>query len=103
MVLGLKVSEIPPFGGKKFNILTTLNIMCIVTSFGSLANGHPWRAALPLSLTTLMRRSISGTCSLLLVRLTTGPLGNDSIKGFNGSNSPSTSTSVTKKTRFLVC
>jgi hypothetical protein len=34
IVFGHKVSEIPPFGGKKFSVLTTLSTMCTVKTFG---------------------------------------------------------------------
>jgi hypothetical protein len=33
MVFGLRVSEIPPFVGKKLSILTALSTMCIIKSF----------------------------------------------------------------------
>ena len=44
-------------------------------------NGRLCREDLARSLTTRMRRSISGTCLLALVRLTLGPPGMDWIRG----------------------
>ena len=47
----------------------------IVISFGIRLNWILWRNARLISLTTRMRRSISGTCSFALVRFTLGPTG----------------------------
>jgi hypothetical protein len=46
--------------------------MWIVKSLGILSNGRLCRVARQRSFTTLMRRSISGTCSLVLARLKSG-------------------------------
>ena len=81
IVFGLTVSKIPPFGGKWFNSFTAMNTMCIVISFGIRLKGRLCRSDRDLSLTTLIRRSISGTCSLALVRLTRGPPVMDWIDG----------------------
>jgi hypothetical protein len=80
MVFGLKVSETPPFVGKKFSSLTAWNTIWIVRSFRSRWNGRLCRVTRHRSFTTLIRRSISGTCSLLLAKFTMGPPGMDSIK-----------------------
>ena len=45
MVLGLKIADTPPFGGKRFNIFTAANTTNTVTSFGVLENGKPCQVA----------------------------------------------------------
>ena len=57
-------------------------------------NGRPCLVAQHRSLTPRIRRSISGTCSFLLVRLTAGPPGSNSIMGLMASNSPSAATNI---------
>ena len=94
MVFGIKVLEIPPYVGKKFSIFAVWNTMCIVNSLGIRWNRSPCRSSQHLSFTTLVFRSISGTCSLALSRLIMGPPGSDTIRAWSGANSPSECTVV---------
>jgi hypothetical protein len=92
--LGTQSFRYSALGWKKIKSLTTLSIMWIVMILGIHSNGRLCRVARQRSFTTRIRRSISGTCSLELARLTTGPPGIDSIKGLRGANLPSACTTV---------
>jgi hypothetical protein len=105
IVFRLTVSEIPPLRGKWFNSFTAVNTMCIVISLCVQLKGRLCCNERDLSFTTLICLSISGTCSLALVRLTLGPLDMDWIRTCNGANSPSTSSVVmwNPRLRYNLC
>ena len=85
----LRLSDIPPFAGNKFSTLTEFRTMWVVRSFWILWNGRPRQVDLHRSFTTLIFRSISGTCSFYTARFTSWTPGRYSIKIFNSSNLPS--------------
>ena len=88
-ILGLNIPDMPDVVGKCVNILTAFSTMWITINFGILLKGRPCLMALALSLTTRMRRSILGTCSLAAAKFTLGPPGIASISVCRGANSPS--------------
>ena len=59
---GDNVSEIPPFGGKKFNNITEKITECTSINNGRILNGSVVSIPLTLSLTVQIILSISGTC-----------------------------------------
>jgi hypothetical protein len=81
----------------------SVSYMWIVKSFGIRSNGRLCRVAWQRSFTTLMRRSIPGTCSLVHARFKVGPAGMQLIKDLTGANSASASTmSDTEATMEIV-
>ena len=72
----------------------------IVISFVIQSNEILWRNARLLSLTTQIRRSISGTCLFALVRVTLGPAGIFWIRSLSAPNSPSACTVWMRKPRY---
>ena len=90
MVLGMCAVDTPLFVGKKFRIFTETNKIWKRRSIGILLKGILCLTHLALYLTTLIWRSISGTCSFVLVRFMLVPPGMCSmIIACGGEKSPS--------------
>ena len=73
IVLGLRMVETPALTGKYFSILKTMKTIKMARILGILLKGRLCLTAIVISLTNIIRRSISGTCSFALVRLILGP------------------------------
>ncbi len=95
------MSEIPSFGGKKFSSRTLYNTILISMRGGIRENGRVYRRVRTRSLTTRIRRSASGTCSLALVQLTRGPFGSTWMRPVMAPpNSPSRQTRMIRNPRL---
>ena len=94
MVVDQRLSEIPPFFGKKFSIFTVLRTIWVVRSFVILWKRSPWQVALPCSFITLICFSMSGTYSFAAAKFTSGTPDRDSIRIFKDLNLTSACTVV---------
>ena len=94
MVLGMRLSKIPPFVGKKFIIFTSLSTILVFRSFGIFWKVRLCQVALQCSLTTLILLFMTGIYSFSADRFICGPPGRDSIRIFRGPNLPSACTVV---------
>ena len=97
MILGLILSQIPPFIRNKFRIFTVLRNMWLVRRFCIFWKGRPWQVALHRSFTTLIWLSMSGTCPFTTSRFTSGPPGRDTIRILKVPNFPSARHVVMRK------
>ena len=82
--LGLIFVKIPAVVGKYPKSFTLFITILTVKITGNLMKGRLCLVALYLSFTTRILRSISGTCSLVLVKLTISPVNISAISSRNG-------------------
>ena len=101
IVVGLIMSDMPPFTGKWFRICIYLNTKWIRNSLGILLKGKLFHIDPILYFSAWIFLPVSETCSLELSRLTCGPSCISCINSWSGENSPSTCRFVIQKPLFI--